>query len=78
MEQEDNYKVNPIWPRYGESTAYGQGSNLPVWKTAAKLSGTLTSTVFKILTRKENVSNVRKGNDILQFRWTRILRKMNN
>jgi hypothetical protein len=76
--REDNYKVNPLWPRYGESTAYGQGSSLQVWRTAAKLNGMLKSIAFKSFTRKDNVSNAITENDILQFRWTRILDKTNN
>jgi hypothetical protein len=76
--REDNYRVNPLCPRYGESTAYGQGSSLQVWTPAAKLNGMLTSIAFKLLTKKDNVSNVITENDILQFRSTRILDKMNN
>jgi hypothetical protein len=53
------------------------GDGLQVWRAAAKLNGMLPSIIFKSLIRKENVSNVRKGNDILQLRRTRILDKLN-
>jgi hypothetical protein len=41
-------------------------------------NGILTSMLFKLVVGKENVANVRKRTDILEFRRSLILNKLNN